>query len=227
LHLAASDPLSIAFEHDFNYYLPDDLLKKVDLASMLTGLECRSPFLDHRLVEFCFRIPPTLKIAGGVPKHLLRRALADELPRAIVERPKQGFGSPVRHWVQGPLRDLARDLLRPGCRCDAYLDGKTENIVGFVRLGNVVVNNEVFDESVVAPVGADGSISGGGNRIRIDRSRPADGVTPTSSSTRSPGISRARRPRTARTQAAPARRELRCAAVPVARRLRAHAAGRP
>lgn len=122
LHLADSDPLSIAFEHDFNYYLPDDLLKKVDMASMLTGLECRSPFLDHRLVEFCFRIPPTLKIAGGVPKHLLRRALADELPRAIIDRPKQGFGSPVRHWVQGPLRDLARDLLRPGCRCDEHLD---------------------------------------------------------------------------------------------------------
>lgn len=117
-----SDPLSQAFEHDFNFYLPDDLLKKVDMASMLTGLETRAPFLDHRLVEFCCRIPPTLKIAGGRPKHILRQAMAAELPRQLLDRPKQGFGAPVTHWVHGPLRELATDLLQPGCRCESWVD---------------------------------------------------------------------------------------------------------
>lgn len=122
LEFADTDPLSVAFEHDLNFYLPDDLLKKVDMASMLTGLECRSPFLDHRLVEFCLTIPPTLKVKGGLPKHLLREAMRAELPAAIVERPKQGFGSPVAHWLQGPLHGLARDLLAPGCRCEGWLE---------------------------------------------------------------------------------------------------------
>jgi len=122
LEFTDRDPLSVAFEHDLNYYLPDDLLKKVDMASMFTGLECRAPFLDHRLVEFCLRIPPTLKLSGGQPKYLLRRAMRDVLPEAIVRRPKQGFGSPVAHWVQGPLRETARDLLAPGCRCEDWLE---------------------------------------------------------------------------------------------------------
>ncbi len=117
-----ADPLSQAFEYDFNFYLPDDLLKKVDMASMLTGLECRAPFLDHRLVEFCCRIPPTVKIAGGNLKHVLRRALAPELPTSVINRPKQGFGAPVRQWVDGPLQELARELVRPGCRSESWLD---------------------------------------------------------------------------------------------------------
>lgn len=116
------DPLTVAFEHDFNFYLPDDLLKKVDMASMLTGLECRSPFLDHRLVEFGLRIPPTMKVLGGRPKHLLREAMRDALPESILQRPKQGFGSPVALWLQGPLQETARDLLGPGCRCEEWLD---------------------------------------------------------------------------------------------------------
>ncbi|MBM4131301.1 hypothetical protein FJ250_09805, partial [bacterium] len=115
------DPLSVAFEHDFNYYLPDDLLKKVDMASMFAGLECRAPFLDHRLVEFCMRIPPTLKLSGGQTKYLLRRAMRGDLPDGILQRQKGGFGSPVAHWVQGPLRAVARDLLAPGCRCEDWL----------------------------------------------------------------------------------------------------------
>lgn len=122
LEFTDRDPLSVAFEHDFNYYLPDDLLKKVDMASMFTGLECRAPFLDHRLVEFCMRIPPTLKVHGGQTKYLLRKAMSGVLPEAILERPKQGFGSPVALWVQGPLRETARDLLAPGCRCESWLE---------------------------------------------------------------------------------------------------------
>jgi asparagine synthase (glutamine-hydrolysing) len=121
LEFTDNDPLSVAFEHDFNFYLPDDLLKKVDMASMLASLECRAPFLDHRLVEFCMRIPPTLKLHGGQTKHLLRKAMRGALPEAILQRPKQGFGSPVAHWVHGPLQETARDLLAPGCRCESWL----------------------------------------------------------------------------------------------------------
>ncbi len=121
LELADTDPLSVAFGHDFNYYLPDDLLKKVDMASMFAGLECRAPFLDYRLVEFGMRIPPTLKVRGGRTKHLLREAMRGTLPEAILDRPKQGFGSPIGLWLQGPLREVARDLLAPGCRCEDWV----------------------------------------------------------------------------------------------------------
>lgn len=130
LPLADTDPLSRAFAHDLNFYLPDDLLKKVDMACMFVGLESRSPFLDHRLVEFCLTIPPPLKLAGGRTKHLLREVMAPHLPAAVLERPKQGFGSPVRDWVRGPLREIARDLLRPGCRCEAWLDPEAVTDLG-------------------------------------------------------------------------------------------------
>jgi asparagine synthase (glutamine-hydrolysing) len=122
LTLHDTDPLSAAFAHDLNYYLPADLLKKVDMAAMLTSLECRAPFLDHRLVEFCLTIPPDLKLQGGSPKRLLKDALADRLPRDVLERPKHGFGAPVTDWVRGPLSGIARDLLKPGCRCEAWVD---------------------------------------------------------------------------------------------------------
>ena len=122
LPLADTDPLSRAFAHDVNFYLPDDLLKKVDMACMFVGLESRSPFLDHRLVEYCLTIPPPLKLAGGRTKYLLREVMAPFLPAAVLDRPKQGFGSPVRDWVRGPLSEMSRDLLRPGCRCESWLD---------------------------------------------------------------------------------------------------------
>ena len=122
LPLADKDPLSIAFGHDLNFYLPADLLKKVDMAAMLTSLECRAPFLDHRLVEWCLTIPPHLKLQGGSPKRLLKDALADRLPRDVLERPKHGFGAPITNWVRGPLLDMATDLLRPGCRCETWVE---------------------------------------------------------------------------------------------------------
>lgn len=121
LTLEDRDPLSVAFAHDLNFYLPADLLKKVDMSAMLTSLECRAPFLDHRLVEFCMSIPPDLKMHGGQPKQLLKDILGDRLPREVLQRPKQGFGAPVLDWVRGPLNGIAQDLLQPGCRCEDWI----------------------------------------------------------------------------------------------------------
>ncbi|MBT8446787.1 MAG: asparagine synthase C-terminal domain-containing protein, partial [Gammaproteobacteria bacterium] len=92
-------------------YLPDDLLVKVDRASMAVGLEVRAPFLDHRVVEFAWRQPVTSKIDKRTGKKLLKDLLYEYVPRELVERPKMGFGVPLADWLRGPLRDWAGDLL--------------------------------------------------------------------------------------------------------------------
>lgn len=94
-------------------YLPDDILAKVDRAAMAVSLETRMPFLDHRVVEFVWRLPLGLRIPDEQPKWLLRRLLHRYVPREIVERPKQGFCAPVGDWLRGALRDWAQALLDP------------------------------------------------------------------------------------------------------------------
>jgi asparagine synthase (glutamine-hydrolysing) len=91
--------------------LPEDLLVKVDIASMAHSLEARSPFLDHEFMEFAATIPSNLKVRGRTKKYILKRALADLLPKEILHRPKMGFGVPIDHWLRQELRELAYDTL--------------------------------------------------------------------------------------------------------------------
>jgi asparagine synthase (glutamine-hydrolysing) len=107
----ASNLVSGANWADIHTYLPDDLMVKVDVASMAHGLESRSPLLDHVFMEWAMSIPDTIKMAGGVTKALFKKAMEPYLPHELLYRPKMGFGCPVDHWFRAELKDMAYDVL--------------------------------------------------------------------------------------------------------------------
>jgi asparagine synthase (glutamine-hydrolysing) len=106
---------------DLRYYLPDDILVKVDRTTMAVGLEGREPLLDHRLAELALRLPLSMRRGPLGAKHLLRKILYRHVPRELIDRPKQGFAIPLGRWMRGELAPLLDRYLEPKRIRDAGL----------------------------------------------------------------------------------------------------------
>jgi len=98
---------------DARFYMHDDILVKLDRASMAVSLEVRSPFLDPSVVEFAWRLPLRFKVRDGIGKYILRKLMNRYIPEALTNRPKMGFAMPVAEWLRGPLHEWASSLLVP------------------------------------------------------------------------------------------------------------------
>lgn len=107
------DPVERAMYLDSVTYLPDDILVKVDRSSMAHTLETRAPILNHRVAQFTWRLPRSMRLESGTTKRVLRKVAYDHVPRRLLDRPKQGFGVPLDRWLRGPLRDWTDELLAP------------------------------------------------------------------------------------------------------------------
>jgi asparagine synthase (glutamine-hydrolysing) len=166
---ARSDAPSVvegAQHFDLQHYLPDDLLVKVDVASMAHALEVRSPLLDHHVVEFAASLPERLKMRGLVQKRILKRISRDLLPSGILERRKMGFGVPIDRWLRRELRDMAGDvLLSPRAQQRGYFrpervralfeDHVSGRAVEHFRLWNLLMLELWHREYVDQPVSAE------------------------------------------------------------------------
>jgi asparagine synthase (glutamine-hydrolysing) len=142
---SGSDALNRMLAVDADTQLPDDVLMLTDRMTMAASLECRVPLLDHELVELAARIPSGLKMKGGQLKHLMKRALVDLLPPAILDRGKRGFGTPMGAWLKRELAPLlhgvlspsslnARGLFRPPVVSRLIADHRSNRIDGTDRL---------------------------------------------------------------------------------------------
>jgi asparagine synthase (glutamine-hydrolysing) len=162
---------------DAALYLPDDLLVKVDIASMAHSLEARSPFLDHEFMEFAATIPSDLKVRGREKKIILKRALQGVLPDEILHRPKMGFGVPIDHWLRHELKDLAYDtLLSPRARARGYfrpeavkrlLDEHTRGAAGWHYLLWTLLMLELWHRTYVDGDGALAAMRGAGRPVAM------------------------------------------------------------
>ena len=107
---------------DLTFWMPGDILTKVDRTSMAVSLEAREPLLDHRLVEFAARLPEGMRVKGGTGKYLLKKTLERYLPHDILYRPKQGFVTPIAEWLRGPLADASRGIATGGLAQTGFFD---------------------------------------------------------------------------------------------------------
>ncbi len=142
------DPLTAMMLFDAKIYLPDDLLVKVDRASMSVGLEAREPLLDHKLVEYTLSLPLRYKYSNRTTKYILKRILYKYLPRDLVDRPKRGFGAPLEQWLlNGSLKSLVLDYLNPrriqeqGILSPAYI----QKMVNDFRQGIWINPNKIWN----------------------------------------------------------------------------------
>jgi len=130
--LPGGDGIAPFLWFDQRFYLPDDILMKVDRMSMAHALEVRPPFLDHRIVEFAAGLPTSFKIQGSQQKVILKRLMREKLPKSILMRAKTGFDIPVHDWFRGALRPLLLETLAEGTAAHGSLFRK-DAIDGFVR----------------------------------------------------------------------------------------------
>jgi asparagine synthase (glutamine-hydrolysing) len=131
--ISPTDDLAGYLWFDQKYYLPDDILTKVDRMSMAHSMEVRPPFLDHRIVEFAATLPAGLKIRGSRQKVILKELMKDKLPSSVLRRKKIGFDIPAHEWIRGPLRSLVVDTLMSGAANHSELF-RPEVIEEYLRL---------------------------------------------------------------------------------------------
>lgn len=138
------DAIEFMMRADLFHYLPDDILTKVDRASMAHGLEVRSPFVDYRVVEFACRLPLRFKLKGLTTKYLLRKAFSGDLPSSPLNRKKHGFAVPLGDWFQGSLRDIYYDLVLSGTGIGFLNLSEAERLIQEQQKGHVDHGNRLW-----------------------------------------------------------------------------------